>query len=154
MPIKTFEFAFKLDAKDLLEYVVHRNIAVDIRATGSRRPEVTIMPSTQQPDQLPTPEQPLALSAPDHGVNPRLTAGKKGKGNSGLNSRGIVMLFLAQRREKVHSAELKKLLTTTGYAESSYASLIHGLCSLKWVRGDGKGHYNITAKGLQQLGGE
>ncbi len=53
MPVKSFTFAFKIDAKELLAFVADRNIAIDIHATGTNRAA------------LPKPNGQLALPAPD-----------------------------------------------------------------------------------------
>jgi hypothetical protein len=39
MPVKSFTFTFKLDAKDLFAFIAENNVAVDIQALGSRRVE-------------------------------------------------------------------------------------------------------------------
>ena len=148
MPIKSFTFAFKLDAKELLEYVVSRNIALDIHATGTKR-ELPAPEQTQQP-----PEQMLALPAPPN-LSSRLTDSRSGKKANGLNSRGIVMLFLAQHQEeRVSAAGLRDLITQSGYKPSSIGGLLFDLRKYGWVKQAGKGYYRITAKGLQQMEAE
>jgi hypothetical protein len=139
MPIKSFTFAFKLDAKELLEYVVNRNMAVDIHATGTRRPEVELIPS---------PEQPLALPPPPI---------KKGARNPDLhtNSRGIVLAFMARHpEEKYSNAVLRALLQQTGYSPNTLHGMIFIMHKARLVKKAGKGHYRITAKGLKKLEAE
>jgi hypothetical protein len=133
MPIKSFTFAFKLDAKELLNYVVERNIAVDIHATGQRRQEM---------EQLPAPEQPLALPPP-RSLNSRNL-------DPLTNSRGVVLTFLA-KHDKVSAAGLRALLVQSGFAASTFHGMIWSMHKAGLVRKAGKGHYRIAAKGRQMV---
>jgi hypothetical protein len=139
MPIKSFTFAFKLDAKELLEYVVNRNVAVDIHATCTRRQEL---------EQLPAPEQPLALPPPPS---------KKGTRNTDIrnNSRGVVLSFMARHpEEKYSNTVLRTLLEQTGYSPNTLHGMIFIMHKTGLVKKAGKGHYRITAKGLRKLEAE
>jgi hypothetical protein len=141
MPIKSFTFAFKLDAKELLEYVVNRNMAVDIHATGTKRTEVeSVVPP------LPALDQQLALPAP------------KGRSRdfSG-NSRGVVLMFMAQHPKENYSyAVVRALLEQTGYSAKSVGSLLDALQKAGWVKKStsAKGGWRITAKGLRKVEAE
>jgi hypothetical protein len=131
MPIKSFTFAFKLDAKELLNYIVERNIAVDIQATGIKR----------QPELLPAAEPTLALPAP-------LPAQE----NSDHNSRDIILMFMARHQEhKMSLAALRALLEQSHYSPKSLSNLIHILYKGGFVKKAGSGHYRITVKGLRRV---
>jgi hypothetical protein len=138
MPIKSFTFAFKIDAKDLLAYVVERNIAVDIHATGTKRQE-------PEPAVLPAMQQPLALPAP-HPI-----AGERKPRNGRLGSKAVILFYLVTHKQaKAH--ELIAALEEAGYKAATFNSLMWHLKTNKLVSGsDAKGGYHILNKGLKQL---
>jgi hypothetical protein len=136
MPIKSFTFAFKLDAKELLEYVVNRNVAIDIHATGTRKQEV---------EQLSASEQPLALPPPPH---------KPGVRNldSRTNSRGVVLAYMFHRPDEKHSfSALRALLEQTGYSGNTLHGMLYVMLKAKLIRKSGKGYYRIATKGLRMM---
>ena len=129
MAIKTFTFSFKLDAKDLLEYVTERNVGVDIQAFGTE---------PKQPKLLTGPKM-LALPAP------------RKNGRPGIQQ--AIIAFLIQHKEGVSSPGLKALLGQTGYSEKSLSNQLWTLRQNGLVRNVGKkGHglYQPTAKALRE----
>jgi hypothetical protein len=135
MPIKSFTFAFKLDAKELLAYVVERNIAVDIHATGTKRQEL-------EPAALPASQQPLALPAP-HPIGVRRdTHGRMG-------SKAAVLFYLAAHKRAM-AKDLKAALVEAGYKASTYNGLMWGLKQEGLVSQSAEG-YRILNKGLKKL---
>lgn len=142
MSIKSFTFAFKLDAKELLAYVVERNIAVDIHATGTKR---------EQPALLPVEEvQPLALPPPTHIRNSNTRSYDLTQ-----NSRGVILAFLAiHPKESIPSTTFRDLLKQAGYSPGSVTSIIHVLTTTGLIKRSKPGHYRISAKGLRKMGAE
>ena len=136
MPIKSFTFAFKLDAKELLEYVVNRNIAVDIHATGTKRQE-------QETAELPAPPQMLALPAP-HPI-----AGERKDPHGRLGSRAVVLFYLAAHK-RASGIELKDALVKAGYKASTSHGLLWNLKMEKVIAKTSQG-YRILNKGLKML---
>jgi hypothetical protein len=136
MPIKSFTFAFKIDAKDLLAYVVEKNIAVDIHATGTKRQEPEVVETIPQ---LP---QPLALSAPSS-INSRKPTGGR------MGSKAVILLYLAANKRATPS-QLKVALREAGYRTSTYNGLMFILKANKLVSGSAQG-YRILNKGLKML---
>jgi hypothetical protein len=136
MPIKSFTFAFKLDAKELLEYVVNRNIAVDIHATGTKRQE-------QEVAELSPPAKLLALPAP-HPL-----AGERKSGNGRIGSKAVVLFHLAQH-ERASAAQLKAALLEAGYKSSTINNLIYTMKKEGLVSLSSQG-YRILNKGLKKL---
>jgi hypothetical protein len=137
MPIKSFTFAFKLDAKDLLTYVVERNIAVDIQATGTKRQEPEAAPA------LPPVEQLLALPAP-HPI-----AGERKSPNGRMGSKAVVLFYLAAHKRAV-AKELKAALMGAGYRVSTYNGLMWQLKKEKLVAQSAQG-FRILNSGLKKL---
>jgi hypothetical protein len=121
VPIKSFTFAFKLDAKDLLAYIADRNIAVDIHATGTHRPG---------PKALPAPTGRLALPPP----------GKTG------SQRFIQAYFAQHPKETVSIKQVAALLEGAGFSPRSNYGVIHLLLGKGMVRRVGKGQYRATAR--------
>jgi hypothetical protein len=135
MPIKSFTFAFKLDAKELLAYVVERNIAVDIHATGTKRQEL-------EPAAIPTTQQPLALPAPHTLAGERASNGR-------IGSRAAILFYLAQHGRATPS-QLRAALVEAGYKPHTYNNLMHVLKRDGLVSQSAQG-YRILNKGLKKL---
>jgi hypothetical protein len=135
MPIKSFTFAFKLDAKELLAYVVERNIAVDIHATGTKRQEPELA--------LPATQQPLALPAP-HPL-----AGERRAKNGRIGSKAVILFYLAQH-ERAKPAQLKVALQEAGYQASTYNGLMFSLKKEGLITQSAQG-YRLLNKGLKKL---
>ena len=143
MPIKSFTFAFKLDAKELLAYVVEHNIAVDIHATGTKRLQA------EAEAQLPSPAV-LALPPPTFGKGSgRGSSHKKGR----IGSKEAMLLFLATTKNAT-PIELKESIAAAGYSRKTYSSQMYALLKQRLVAHTGKNQYRILAKGLKQVGGE
>jgi hypothetical protein len=138
MPIKSFTFAFKLDAKELLSYVVEKNIAVDIHATGTKRQE-------QEATELPSPASMLALPAPRPIVGRRTLGGR-------IGSKAVVLFYLAAHK-RASCNELKVALVEAGYRASSCDGLLWSLKTKKLVARSPQG-YRILNKGLKMLDAE
>jgi hypothetical protein len=137
MPIKSFTFAFRLDAKDLLAYVVEKNVQVDIQATGSKRqaePEVQSLPATQPM---------LALPAP-HPI-----AGERKSPDGRLGSKAVVLFYLAQHG-RATTSQLKAALVEAKYRASTYNGLMWSLKKDGLVSQSAQG-YRILNKGLKKL---
>jgi hypothetical protein len=137
MPIKSFTFAFKLDAKDLLAYVVEKNVQVDIQATGSKRqaePEVQALPATQPMLALPAPH-PLA--------------GERKTNCGRIGSKAVVLFHLAQHG-RATAAQLKAALVDAGYQPHTLNNLIWSLKNEGLVSRSSQG-YRILNKGLRKL---
>jgi hypothetical protein len=127
MPIKTFTFAFKLDAKELLNYVVERNIAVDIHATGTKR-------------ELPPPEQPALPATPQLALPPPT------RNNGKPGSKNIVLLFVAQHKS-VSTSEINSALEEAGYSPNTSHGLLFNMRKEGLLLRAGKARYRISAKG-------
>jgi hypothetical protein len=136
MPIKSFTFAFKLDAKELLAYVVERNIAVDIHATGTKR--------VQEPESavLPAPQRHLALPAPHPIVGERTSSGR-------IGSKAVVLFYLAAHK-RAKAKELKVALMEAGYKASTMNNLMWAMREEGLISRSVEG-YRILNKGLQKL---
>jgi hypothetical protein len=136
MPVKSFTFAFKLDAKELLEYVVNRNVAIDIHATGTRRQEV---------EQLSAPEQPLALPSPPQKTKARDL-------NPRTNSRGVVLAYMSNRSDEKHSVSaLRALIEQAGFSGNTLHGMLFIMLKAGLIRKAGKGHYRIASKGRRMM---
>ena len=103
MAIKAFTFSFKLDAKDLLEYVTERNIGVHVEAYGT---------APKKPKELAAPKM-LALPAPRNKERPGIQA--------------VIMAFLLKHQEGVKAAVLRQLIVQSGYSAQSYSNQFHQL---------------------------
>jgi hypothetical protein len=135
MPVKSFTFAFKLDAAELLKYVVDRNIAVDIHATGTKRQEL-------EPAVLPA--QPmLALPAP-HPI-----VGERRDSRGRMGSKAVVLFYLAKHKRAV-TKELKVALAEAGYSAKSYNGLMWHLKQDGLVAQSAQG-FRLLNKGLKTL---
>jgi hypothetical protein len=137
MPIKSFTFAFKIDAKDLLTYVVEKNLAVDIHATGTKRQEPEAVAA------LPPAQQLLALPAP-HPI-----AGERKSPNGRMGSKAVVLFYLAAHKRAV-AKELKTALIGAGYRASTYNGLMWQLKKEKLVAQSAQG-FRILNSGLKKL---
>jgi hypothetical protein len=136
MPIKSFTFAFKIDAKELLNYVVEKNVAVDIHATGTKRQE-------QEAVALPSTPQPLALPAPQP------IAGERKSPNGRMGSKAVVLFYLA-KHGRAAAKDLKVALMEAGYSVSTYNGLMWVLKKEGLVSRSAQG-YRILNKGLKKL---
>jgi hypothetical protein len=136
MPIKSFTFAFKLDAKELLAYVVERNIAVDIHATGTKR--------VQEPESavLPAPQRHLALPAPHPLTGERTSSGR-------IGSKAVVLFYLAQHG-RATAGQLKVALVEAGYKPSTMNNLMWSMREEGLIARSAQG-YRILNKGLNKL---
>jgi hypothetical protein len=135
MPIKSFTFAFKLDAKELLNYVVEKNLQVDIHATGSKRQE-------QEVAALPATEPMLALPAPHPIPGERALNGRMG-------SKAVVLFYLAMHK-RASSKELGAALIEAGYKHNTLNNLLHTMKADGLVSRSAQG-YRILSKGLKVL---
>jgi hypothetical protein len=138
LPIKSFTFAFKLDAKELLAYVVERNIAVDIHATGTKRqePEVAALPPASQLLTLPA---------------PRPIAGQRRMSDGRIGSKAAILFYLTQH-QLATPAQLKVALEEAGYSVKTYNGLMWNMVQEKLVTKSPQG-YRILNKGLKKLDG-
>jgi hypothetical protein len=118
MAIKHFTFSFKLDAKDLLEYVTERNVAVEIQAFG-----------TKPKPKLETPPKPLALPAPTQ-------FGRQGMQN-------VLVAFVLAHKEGVSMAGLKALFEQSGYSQKSLSNAIYNARTTGLIKRTGN---NFSAK--------
>lgn len=133
MAIKHFNFSFKLDVKDLLEFITERNAGVEIQAFGTP-PKV--------PKQLAAPKT-LALPPP----NKREPGKRKG---GAMNS---ILIFLAQHpKENISTAGLSAMLIQQGFSHYTLNNALWTLKSTGFVRSikGTRGQYRITPKGIRQ----
>jgi hypothetical protein len=131
MAIKSFTFSFKLDAKDLLEFVTERNVAVNIEAFGT---------APKQP-------QPLALPAPNQGQPKKLPLPTRRGSRPGIQA--VIIGFLVRRKEGASTAALRALIQQTGYAPSSINNQLYQLRHTGLVKSPKKGIYRATAKAIK-----
>lgn len=140
MAIKQFTFTFKLDAKELLEYVSERNVAVDIQAFGTGP-----KPKPQnKPQKLTAPAKQLSLPAP----------GKRSRKLGAKNA--VIGFFLMHHGEEVTLQALRDMLVSEGFsAKTAHTALwtLKGEGMIKKPAGT-KGVYRPTAKLLKQNGEE
>jgi hypothetical protein len=125
MAIKTFTFSFKLDAKDLLEYVSERNVAVDIQAFGTG-------PKVKQ-QEIAAPATPLLLPPPGKPL-----------------ARDLVLLFLVTHQQAT-GAELRQLLVENGFSEKTSHGLLWGLRQEGLCKSYKKGTYRATVKAIKMM---
>jgi hypothetical protein len=135
MPIKSFTFAFKVDAKELLSYVIEKNIAVDIHATGTKRQEQEVVA-------LPAVQPRLALPSPHPIAGERRSQGR-------IGSRAVVLFYLAQHG-RAKAKELKVALMEAGYKASTMNNLMWAMREEGLISRSVEG-YRILNKGLQKL---
>jgi hypothetical protein len=131
MPIKSFTFAFKLDAKDLLAYVVERNLAVDIHATGQPRA------AQQAQELLPAASEPLALPAP---------------GSKPVAIDTVMAFFVAHPKKSITTSMVRALLIETGHSKNTSHGLVFTLKAKGLIKRTAPATYRVTAKGLREAG--
>lgn len=134
MPVKTFDFTFKLDVQELLAYVAEKHVQVNIALSGTKRPPPEVNGEAQEV---------LALPAP---------TGKQPK------SQDLVLSFMARHPKEKYSVDvIRALLTQCNRSPDSSGNIIFILMQGKWIRslnGPGrKGEYKITVKGLKRAKG-
>jgi hypothetical protein len=130
MPIKSFNFSFKLDAKDLLEYITEKNIAVDIQAFGTapRQPRAQVTGPTGM----------LALPAPPV---------------KRLGMHYTIIAFLVAHREGCSMAGLQALMTQSGYSPKSLPGQVYKLRVAGLIKSVGTSRnakYIATPKAIKQ----
>lgn len=136
MAIKQFHFSFKLDAKDLLEYVTQNNVAVEIQAFG------TPPKQPKAPKQLPAPKV-LALPPPSAPHKP---------GTRKLGATNAMLLFMAAHpKQIVTSAGLRALLIQQGYSKHTLNNAVWSMKQNGLIRIPKglKGQYRVTPKGTR-----
>jgi hypothetical protein len=135
MAIKQFIFSFKIEAKDLFEYIAERNVAVNIDAYG------TAPKAKKQQEQLEAPPSMLALPAP--------VAGGKSKGR--VPMKAVILAFLAANKKGAPSAALKELIAHNGHSKTSYNGVIWVLQQEGMVKRMANGNWRATAKAIQKV---
>lgn len=136
MAIKQFHFSFKLDAKDLLEYVTERNVAVEIQAYGSPPKK------HKEQKQLVAPPQMLALPPP----TPREPGKRK------VGAMDSILIFCAMHSDEFVTTDgIKTLLVQQGYSGKSINSALWNLKNNGLIRGvkGTRGRYRVTPKGIR-----
>ena len=134
MAIKQFTFSFKLNAEELLAYVVEHNIAVNIEAygTGPKKP--------QAPQELAEiTELPAMLALP----GPRM--GKQ-------SIQAVIIAFLLRHQEGATATTLRELLDQSGHSQKSFNGQIHLLKQKGLVKSNGHGAFKATPKALKATG--
>ena len=131
MAIKTFTFSFKLDAKDLLEYVTERNVGVNIEAFGTEPKK------PKQPKLLAAPAK-LALPAPGGKLEPTQA----------------VLLFILDPANTSHEITMKQvtqLLVKVGYSARTGHNLIWRMRENGFLKQYKRGTYRATAKAMKEV---
>src|ERR1700746_1258384 len=131
MAIKQFIFSFKIEAKDLFEYIAERNVAVNIDAYGTA-------PKKPKQKAIAAPPPVLALPAP------------KGDKRTGIQA-VIIAFMVAHQQEDVTAEGLRALIAQSGYSEKSLNNQIFHLRRNKLIRSTGRGKYRVTAKAVRAL---
>jgi hypothetical protein len=129
MPVKSFTFAFKLDAQELLTFIAERNVAVDLHVTGTKRLPEPDAQSAQDVLALPAPSQ-----KPEH------------------SSRELVLKFMARHpKERFSVAVLRAMLVQSHFSPNTVSNVVYILYGAGMIRKSGKGNWKITAKGLREV---
>jgi hypothetical protein len=138
MPIKSFTFAFKIDAKDLLSYVAEKNLQVDIQASGSSKKLAEL-----EVEALPAPQPMLALPAP-HPIS-----GQRKDPAGRIGSRAVILFYLAAHK-RARAKDIKAALVQAGYKEHTFNSLIWTMKGEGLVSSSSQG-YRLLNKGLKKI---
>ena len=132
MAIKQFIFSFKIEAKDLFEYIAERNVAVNIDAYG------TAPKPKKQQKAIAAPPPVLALPAPKNGKRTGIQA-------------VIIAFMVAHQQEDVTAEGLRALIAQSGYSEKYLNNQIFHLRRNKLIRSTGRGKYRATAKAVRAM---
>ena len=133
MAIKQFTFSFKLDAKDLFEYIAERNVAMNIDVYG------TIPKSSKRKKELAAPPPMLALPAPQ-GNRKKPTVIQ------------IVLAMLAQdTKSNTSLALIRETIVGAGFSTKTIYTQMLAMRQRGLAKQVSRGFYRITAKGLREV---